>query len=161
MTDTAVATLNAMKAEGMNVAFAEGALAAGYDPKAVMFSDEYVTTKAASLGCEVMESDDLTLLLDLDTAQAVEDFTNRVPFAKALGFLGEDSYQLLKSRSGNTHAVVKLVKPLDVARRIALQAILGSDWRRDALSLASLDSAKKYAVVLFRPKQKRTPDGTT
>jgi hypothetical protein len=49
-------------------------------------------------------------------------------------YLGPLTYRATKSKSGNTHVYVTLPEPLPVFERIALQAILGSDAKREMLN---------------------------
>ena len=77
--------------------------------------------------------DDYTLQLDLDDADSV------VRFVDGLAILQENLPELIKDvrimpeTPGHYHVVVGLAGALDVGHRIALQAVLGSDLRREAL----------------------------
>lgn len=61
---------------------------------------------------------------------------------------------LTRSRSGNTHVYVRLTHPVSEVERIALQAALGSDPTREALSMAYHFKALEPTTVFFEtPEQ--------
>jgi hypothetical protein len=123
-----------------------------YDSLHHPFSDASARAKAERLNCDILYSDDTTLLLDLDTPEAVSAFKERLDLAEELGFAWNFSYDILTSRSGRSHGVLDLRIPLPVDQRIALQAILGSDWKREMLSLAGLRKGQENPILLFRPR---------
>lgn len=103
-------------------------------------------------GFDVLIGDDFTLLLDLDGG-ATARLDERV-LERARDLFGVESIETWTSKSGppNQHARVKLSEPLDVATRIALQAILGSDPIRELLALARLRNGVVEPSSLFKPR---------
>lgn len=107
---------------------------------------------ASSAGFEVERGDEssgMTLLLDLDG----EDAQTR--FLYGLKILAAGSTELFreyvtcwKSKSGNWHVLIELTSEMKLLEQIALQAILGSDNKREALHWRS--SPADYRC-LFRP----------
>jgi hypothetical protein len=98
---------------------------------------------AANHGLEVIESDDKHLQLDIDVP-----FGDKPPMSEernaawALLYRDfapdmEDRVLYVRSPGGNTHGYVKLAvdQPLPHDVRVALQAILGSDPKREILNL--------------------------
>src|SRR4051812_47836645 len=85
---------------------------------------------AREYGCIVEHATDTKLLLDLDSAEAVESFTTRIRDARRRG-LPVASFELMPSRNsatkGSRHARVHLEEPMPLVERILLQALLGSD----------------------------------
>lgn len=62
-------------------------------------------------------------------------------------------YRHLKSRSGRTHIVIDLSWDMPQAERIAWQAAMGSDFRREALSLAYAAKGQMAPVLLYSRKE--------
>lgn len=115
------------------------------------FTDEGACEKAEKLNCSIMYSDDMTLQLDLDSDEALRTFYEQIELLNSLGFLW-DGYDTLPSKSGNTHVLVRLPQPVPIEERIALQAMLGSDRKREMLALAGLRAGQENPVLLFRPR---------
>jgi hypothetical protein len=63
------------------------------------------------------------------------------------------SYRRLKSRSGRIHVVISLSWDMPQAERIAWQAAFGSDFRREALSLAYAALGQMSPVLLYSRKE--------
>jgi hypothetical protein len=63
------------------------------------------------------------------------------------------SYRHLKSRSGRTHVVISLSWNMPQAERIAWQAVFGSDFKREALSLAYSNLGQYNPVLLYSRKE--------
>lgn len=105
----------------------------------------------------VMGRGDL-LLLDIDHKFDWDDFE---PFPVSLRLLGmfpeivKDEglhITMWASKSGNTHIAVYTPKHyFSIADRVSLQAVLGSDLKREALCLRDHHAGGQYTVALFRP----------
>ncbi len=107
---------------------------------------------AVADGMTVVAAGPHELLLDLDDEAALGRYENLRP-ALAENFGGAES-ERWRSKSGQGwHVVVRLLKPMDVARRIALQASLGSDGLRELLAIACLENNVTEPSVLFRPAE--------
>ncbi len=114
---------------------------------------EKAVAKAAELGLDIVEPDALTLQLDLDGQDAVVEFETRLTFLQSLE---EAVVTYTTSKSGNKHAYVKLGRRVGVSERIALQAALGSDWRRELFSILRLNRGNEHATLLFEiPSEKK------
>lgn len=60
-------------------------------------------------------------------------------------------WQAWKSASGNSHVVLTLNRDLDIDKRIAMQAILGSDPMREFLNLRRVLCGAEDPIALFKP----------
>lgn len=96
-----------------------------------------------------------TLQLDIDGPEAYERFEeqlaiwNNCPTLPALGRIVERN-----SRTpGNKHITIELPTEYDVEYRIMLQALLGSDLKRELLSLASIGNGHANPIVFYRPME--------
>lgn len=117
------------------------------------WSDEYARQKAERLGCTVEYADDLTLQLDLDGKEAESTFYEQYELLVDLKILPHTHTIWQRSRNGNSHVTIHLKEPLPVRTRILLQAVLGSDRKRELLSYAGVLKGQLHPVVLFRPKE--------
>lgn len=107
--------------------------------------------RAEENGCTVVYPEGTHLLLDLDS---VED---KVRFKKTFDLLKAklDAKILDKwiSKGGTgRHVVIQVNRTLSHVERIALQAALGSDGKREIISLIRLWGGKPHPSLLFRPK---------
>lgn len=103
-------------------------------------------------GFTVVIADDWHLLLDIDSQDIPKEFWSILSMCfDRFGIVVEDIWL---SKSGNNHIVIKLDRPLPVLYRIALQSILGSDPRRDIMSLCSVEIGVKDPILLFKPAPK-------
>ena len=113
---------------------------------------EYVRAELVKNGedkeWEVVVAENNTLLLDYDSKQVPEQFS----LLKLLPLVKE--FEHYESRSGNRHVVVYLSEPLGELSRIAWQAILGSDPKREALHMASLHKGNLNPIVLVMRKDR-------
>jgi hypothetical protein len=105
--------------------------------------------KAELLGLKMVKSAPDLLLLDLDSDAHVVDFN------VSLGIMGEaptkliKSYLLTTSKNGRKHAYVKLTRSFALLERIGFQAVLGSDRKRETLSVLELLKEYEEPTVLF------------
>lgn len=63
------------------------------------------------------------------------------------------SWRHLKSRSGRSHVIIDLSWDMPQAERIAWQATMGSDFKREALSLAYAAMGQMSPVLLYSRKE--------
>lgn len=99
---------------------------------------------------EVVRSDPKTLLLDLDTPEAVTRYLKGLETMQQYMALREKAQW--RSKSGNLHVLVELAEPLDVETRLFLQACLGSDGVKEYLSSLRLEAGVTEPSLLFKPK---------
>ena len=103
---------------------------------------------------EVVLADDTMLLLDYDTPYIPNQFLRTLDILnEAMGFR-EQKWKAYKSRSGNTHVIVKLSQYLPVDQRIAWQAAFGSDLKREALHLLSNKRGDRNTMMLVMRKDR-------
>lgn len=105
-------------------------------------------------GFTVVEGDDYNLLLDIDSPALSASFWEILTMMLDR-FPGD--YEKWNSKSGNWHFRVMLDSPLPLIERIALQAMCGSDPRKEIMSLCSAKIGVINPVLLFKPPQKRLP----
>jgi hypothetical protein len=116
-------------------------------------NDTEMEEMAASKGCEVIYSDEYTLLLDLDDLASVEVFGLQHEIAVREGLVKQE-HDVWTSRSGKLHVRVYLPRANNVFQRLALQSMLGSDRKRDLLSLSRVMRGIANPIILFRPLPK-------
>ena len=111
-----------------------------------------ITAIAAKKGCEVVISMDDELQFDLDTAES------QLRFATFLGWIESHYPQKYTvsgwtSSGGNQHRVVKgqPFAVMSIEAKIALQAMGGSDGRREYAALHCYWAGSPHPVLLFRP----------
>lgn len=120
-------------------------------------SEDYLTTlkqeencaAAEAAGLSVVKADDYTLQLDIDSADALNEFYARWDkFNK--WFAGEPI--ITRSKSNKWHITIKTLVPLSVETRIAIQACLGSDYVREMLCILRVIYNVPDPVILFEKK---------
>lgn len=99
---------------------------------------------------DVVQSDATSLLLDLDTKEALAQYQRVLP--KLFDNYHVVSTESWRSKSGNTHVRIELGRPMTFPERLALQAALGSDGVRELLSLKRYHNGISEPSRLFRPK---------
>lgn len=92
-------------------------------------------------------ADDNELQLDLDTLEQEEQYNRMRPHV-------EEIYPITDiietpSKSGNKHVRIFTAYPLSVEERIALQAILGSDPKKELSSLRRWLNEDPLPILLF------------
>lgn len=119
----------------------------GLGPQAVANAAE----QAIEQGFEVVRSNERRLLLDLDDQPAVEAYCRVRPLlSEHFGFTTSTTWA---SKSGKgSHVVIELERPLPFITRIALQAALGSDGKRELLSIIRMYHGCEEPSMLFKPK---------
>lgn len=108
------------------------------------------TAKAEEYNCDLVIADDHTLLLDLDTPDTQTQYKDRLTSMKP--WLKVDKVTKWFSRNDNVHVQITLSEPLPLERRVALQAVLGSDPKREMVLLREIQETGSANIVLFRPR---------
>lgn len=103
-------------------------------------------------GFTVVEGNDYTLLLDIDSPTLNESFWSVLTMMLDR-FPGD--YEKWNSKNGNWHFRITLDSPLPLIERIALQAMCGSDPRKEIMSLCSARIGVTNPVLLFKPPRRR------
>lgn len=119
---------------------------------------EYVEKKIYDEGMAdthgVVLPDANQLLLDYDQPELPTFFEERMRILlQAMD--GPVRYQVFQSRHGNRHVIVTCPRDFTDFSRVAWQAALGSDPKREALSLLSISKGSKNPTLLIHRK-----DGT-
>lgn len=120
-----------------------------------LLANEVAIKNAVMNGMDVIRGDDHTLLIDLDTQQDYNNFVSAMQILDGVIDLEiKDSWRSkswVRYENGHTHVVVSC--PYMSAReRVLLQAALGSDRKRAAVSLVRLSEGVREPSNLFRPK---------
>jgi hypothetical protein len=105
---------------------------------------------AAENNLDVVFPNNNQLLVDLDTYASTQEYDRTIPLVTEI--YGLQDVSETRSRSGNLHRVVTLKTPISSMERIALQAILGSDHRREAHSLRRLMQGEANPTLFFEKK---------
>jgi len=117
------------------------------------FRWEEAIEEAEAQGKTVVHSNRNVILLDLDNKESFYHYETMFPILRAFFNLTEtDTW---RSSSGKGRHVVLACDPLDFPTRIALQAALGSDRKREGLALAMLKEGHGEHSFLFKPASSR------
>jgi hypothetical protein len=108
---------------------------------------------AIEAGLSIVGADDRTLLLDIDSEEALRQYVK--VRAVLEDFVEIEYITKLPSKSGlpHMHIVVHLSEPIPIYARIAIQACLGSDPMRELLSTICVLRKIPNANVLFMKKE--------
>lgn len=104
-------------------------------------------------------SNDFEIVLPKPNQLQLDYDSPRMPdqFDIALGILleaydGGADYHTTISKSGNTHVTIDLPVDIDDVTRVAWQAIFGSDYRREGLSLKAIKRGQLNTILLIERK---------
>lgn len=115
---------------------------------------------AEKAGCTIIRGSGNELLLDFDEPYVGgKKYGNPDVWKIIADYFGPITKEYWRSRGGNTHCRVKLAKVIEPGERVALEAALGSDPKRAALTVARLDRGVVGEAMLFRPVEKFLADG--
>lgn len=101
----------------------------------------------------IVPNGDTQLFIDLDTREQHEQFLEMWPLVKANNSTYE--YRLSFSKSGCVHIIVEMGYYRNLPFRSAMQAILGSDPKREVLHLNSYEKGELNPVVLIERIQRK------
>jgi hypothetical protein len=110
---------------------------------------------AANEGLVVREPKEDELFIDIDDFPSSQEFDRNYDIVDRA--IGIRNWKATPSRNklGGRHIVVRLWRNVTPIERIALQAILGSDRRREAHSFARIEEGDKSPTLFFeKPKEK-------
>lgn len=112
--------------------------------------------KAAKKNLVVVEATPKTLQLDIDRVEKLRLFGWQWHLLKKSGLAQGWRARIQESKSrGHVHIYIHLPKPLPLGTRIALQALLGSDLKRELFNWIRGCTRAKFPVVLFEKRKKR------
>lgn len=93
------------------------------------------------------------LLIDLDTKEQVDEFLSQIKLlVREVVIL---KIEVTTSFSGNRHVYIQLDRPISPIERIAWQAALGSDPKRELLSLIRASRGDKFPTILVETTEER------
>ena len=127
----------------------------------VVRTDEQMKAWAEVLGCDYRLAKENELFVDIDSETAWKLFEHVFPVvgkhfcSPPLPKDWKMNCVVTPSKSGlpKRHVVVKLAQAQPLLVRIALQAALGSDGRREAISTLRATQGEPNVVVFFEPKE--------
>lgn len=104
-------------------------------------------TKAANLGLEVYHPDEYTLTLDIDSPALPTQYHLLLDVLKE--FYVVDREVIKPSKSGNLHVYLHMKTPFTPTEKLVLQAVLGSDPKRELLGLVRAKEGIGEASLMF------------
>lgn len=116
-----------------------------------MDDPEYI---AATMGMTALFPAANELQLDIDDDLSWQHFLKVRYLLEQEGVLVRGSTQVLASKSGNRHVIVRTTEVHSMAERIALQAAMGSDRVREMFNTLRYINGMDQPVCLFRPMTK-------
>lgn len=109
----------------------------------------FAAAEAAGLKVVFPAGDEV--FIDLDEKLLPTWFYERMEMAQSIGLVR--SWTWRHSKSGNIHVTAKIDNPwVGEADRIAIQAALGSDWKRELLSIQRVLNGDEDPTVFFQPQ---------
>jgi hypothetical protein len=95
----------------------------------------------------IVPHEDKQLFIDLDTAEQHAQFLRMWPLVKSQ--YENIDYTLSFSKRGRVHIMVNMKRYTSFLMRVALQSILGSDPKREALHIVSYEKQELNPIVLI------------
>lgn len=110
--------------------------------------------KAASLGKKVVEADDRTLQIDIDSCEDFERW--KQGSAILLDVIDHNGIEISPSGSGlpHRHITITLNESTNIWKRIALQLCLGSHITRETLNCYRVFAKEECPIVFFEKERK-------
>ena len=105
--------------------------------------------QAEKNGLKVVVPGDNEIQVDIDSHEIPDEFHDRLELAEDLGLVDRFSDRGSRSKSGNWHVTIRASRKLTAVERILLQALLGSDWKREMLSYHRSLHGNTTPSVLF------------
>lgn len=128
------------------------------------YSDPLPEAAAAAKGLVVVLPEDNELFLDLDSLESRDVFHAHLNILQGRlpGLVQEVVSNVSASGGDHRHVTITLSRPVKGAvERILLQAVLGSDLRRELLSFAFLEKGRECPTLFFeRPEVTPAPFDT-
>lgn len=111
---------------------------------------------AKARGLDVYEPKEGEILVDLDDTESQYVMEALIPLARRVG-IDVKLTKITRSQHGNKHAYLKVPFGLTALERLLLQAVFGSDRKRELLAYARYRKGIEPTSVLFEvpePKKK-------
>jgi len=119
----------------------------------VIRTNEQMEEWAKIEGCRVEVADSRTLFIDIDSNAAYTVFVDNIYLADRIFGIDKrkSNWVCTPSKSGGEkrHIRVKLFREFSLVERILLQACLGSDLKRELISLKRAMDGEDNVVVFF------------
>ena len=111
--------------------------------------------KAQKHNLVIVEPKPNELQLDLDSDRAIKAYGAQYNILKRGGLTKGWRCKMRTSKSGKTrvHITITMPKRIDDLRRVAFQACLGSDLKREAFNLCRVINGNKYPIVFFEKEK--------
>ena len=120
-------------------------------------TNEQMKEWAEKEGCYFEEADDKTLFIDVDTPEQLATFEGNLALAAHLFNIDKRPYnwQRTPSKSGPPHYHIRVHLPrrFSTLERVLLQACLGSDLRREMISMKRVLEGEDNVIVFFEKKE--------
>lgn len=112
--------------------------------------------KARAKGYVVIEADAHTLQIDLDGARALRRYGWQYWQLEQAGITKGWKEKIVASKSrGHVHVYIKTPDAKPIVERIAFQAILGSDTKREGFNLIRAKRRSRSPIVFFERRANR------
>jgi hypothetical protein len=112
-------------------------------------------SRARSRGWRIVEPKPNELQIDLDGARALRQYGMQFSILRRAGLAKGWMEHIKESKKrGHVHVIIRMPKRINNRERVLLQAVLGSDIKREAFNYVRVVKRNKYPIVLFE-KEKR------
>lgn len=107
--------------------------------------------KARKRGLIIVEPKPNELQIDLDGARALHVYGRQFYLLKQQGITKGWKEKIAPSKGGGqrVHVTITTPKPIGKFLRVAFQAVLGSDIKRESFNLCRVLKRNKYPIVFF------------
>lgn len=123
-----------------------------------LYAQQWLRDNDLDIDFEVVVAKDNELMLDFDIPTAPSQFYTVLDILAQV--LAQPSakpvlppYAVSKSKSGNLHVIVTLPYDMSIEERVAWQAALGSDPKREALHMLSISRNEKNPILFYERKK--------
>lgn len=118
-------------------------------------SSETAIAEAAENGTRVVFPEARQLFIDIDSDEAYNHYLSMLAFVRRLFSLAERRETPSKEGWPHAHIVLDTERDLTPIERIALQAILGSDPKREFLSFNRIENDDPHPTLFFERKEEQ------
>jgi hypothetical protein len=106
--------------------------------------------RALKSGLKVVQPKPNELQIDLDGARALRRYGMQFSILRKAGLARRWKEKIQPSKKpGHVHITITLPVKIDNVQRVALQAVLGSDIRREAFNFCRVVKRNKYPIAFF------------
>ena len=110
---------------------------------------------AGKKGLVVVKPGDDELFIDIDDLADLPHVFTGIKFLAAVGIKAAVTDITLSGTPGHLHCYARVDRKLKPVERVVLQACLGSDRKRELISVARLLLGGKYPTTVFFEKEQR------